>query len=53
MNQHFYLNNLSISTLFEQHKNVEFLALFSLNDNKYRLDLNKVCSNVKEVKKKI
>lgn len=53
LNQHFYLNNLSISTLFEQHKNVEFLALFSLNDNKYRLDLNKVCSNVKEVKKRI
>lgn len=53
LNQHFYLNSLSISTLFEQHKNVEFLALFSLTDNKFRLDLNKVCNDVKDVKKRI
>lgn len=51
LNQHFHLNNLSISTLFEQHKNVEFLSLFSLQDNHFRLDLTKVCEEVKVVKK--
>lgn len=51
LNQHFHLNNLSISTLFEIHKNVEFLALFSLNDNHYHLDLNKICEDVKAKKK--
>ncbi|MBR3573206.1 MAG: TlyA family RNA methyltransferase [Bacteroidales bacterium] len=53
LNQHFYLNNLSISTLFEIHKNVEFLALFSTHDNRYRLDLNKICEEVKAKKKEL
>ncbi len=51
LNQKFYLNNLSISTLFETRKNVEFLALFSTHDNHYRLDLNKICEDVKAKKK--
>lgn len=53
LNQHFHLNNLSISTLFETHKNVEFLALFSRQDNCYRLDLNKICDEVKMIKKEL
>lgn len=51
--QHFYLNGLAISTLFELHKNVEFLALFSFQDNRFRLDLNKICEDVKVVKKSL
>lgn len=53
LNQHFYLNGLSISTLFELHKNVEFLSLFSFQDNRFRLDLNKICEDVKLVKKSL
>lgn len=53
LNQRFNLNNLSVSTLFEQHKNVEFLAMFSLNDNRYRMDLNKLCDDVKAIKKNL
>lgn len=53
LNQRFHLNNLSVSTLFEQHKNVEFLAMFSLNDNRYRMDLNKLCDEVKIIKKNL
>lgn len=53
LNQHFHLNNLSISTLFEIHKNVEFLALFSRKDNRYKLDLNKICEEVKMIKKEL
>lgn len=53
LNQRFNLNNLSVSTLFEQHKNVEFLSMFSLNDNKYRMNLNKLCDDVKAIKKNL
>ena len=50
-NQHFFLNALGISTLFESHKNVEFLSLFSLQDTHYKVDLNKICNEVKVLKK--
>lgn len=53
LNQRFYLNGLSISTLFELHKNVEFLSLFSFQDNRYKLDLHKICEDVKNVKKSL
>lgn len=53
LNQHFHLNNLSISTLFETHKNVEFLALFSQQDTRFHLDLNKICEEVKAKKKEL
>lgn len=53
LNQHYYLNGITISTLFEQHKNVEFLALFSRNDNHYNLNLPKICEEVRELKKKL
>ena len=51
LNQHFYLNNLTVSTLAEVHKNVEFLALFSRQDNGFSLNLNQICADVKSLKK--
>ncbi|MBR4136230.1 MAG: TlyA family RNA methyltransferase [Bacteroidales bacterium] len=51
LNQHFHLNNLTVSTLAEVHKNVEFLALFSRQDNGYSLNLNQICADVKTLKK--
>ena len=53
LNQHFHLHNIGISTLFEQHKNVEFLSLFGKSDNRFRLDLNKLCQEVKSIKKEL
>lgn len=53
MNQHLFLNNLTLSTLFELHKNVEFLALFSRQNTHFNLDLNKLCNEIKEVKKNL
>ncbi len=53
LTQHFYLNNLTVSTLADAHKNVEFLALFSLTDNGYRLNLNQICEEVKILKKSL
>jgi 23S rRNA (cytidine1920-2'-O)/16S rRNA (cytidine1409-2'-O)-methyltransferase len=51
LNQHFHLNNLTVSTLAEVHKNVEFLALFSRQDNGFLLNLNQICMDVKSLKK--
>jgi 23S rRNA (cytidine1920-2'-O)/16S rRNA (cytidine1409-2'-O)-methyltransferase len=51
LNQRFHLHNIGISTLFELHKNVEFISLYGKNDNRFRLDLNKLCQEVKLVKK--
>ncbi len=53
LNQQLQLNNIAISTLFEQHKNVEFLALFSRHNNRFDLNLSKLCNEVKEVKKNL
>ncbi len=51
LNQHLFLQNLEVSTLFEQHKNVEFLALFSLEESSYQLNINDICEKVKNMKK--
>lgn len=53
LNQHFHLQGIAISTLFEIHKNVEFLALFGLEDTRYRLDLPALCEQVKVLKKSL
>lgn len=53
LNQGFHLQNLTVSTLFDVHKNVEFLALFGMQDNGYRLDVNKICAEVKVLKKNL
>lgn len=53
LNHHYYLNGITMSTLFEQHKNVEFLALFSRNDTHFILNMNKLCEDVRESKKNL
>ncbi|MCR4965172.1 MAG: TlyA family RNA methyltransferase [Bacteroidales bacterium] len=53
LNQGFHLQNLTVSTLFDVHKNVEFLALFVTQDHGYRLDVNKICADVKILKKSL
>lgn len=53
LNQGFHLQNLTVSTLFDVHKNVEFLALFGMQDNGYRLDVSKICAEVKVLKKNL
>lgn len=53
LNQGFHLQNLTVSTLFDIHKNVEFLALFGMQDHGYRLDVNKICADVKILKKSL
>jgi len=53
MNQRFYLNDIAVSTLFELHKNVEFLALFSRVDHRFSLNLPKLCEAVKSLKKSL
>ena len=55
VNNYFSLINLSISTLFEKIKNVEFLALFEReNLNKpFEIDYNKLFEEVKKIKKQL
>ena len=53
LQQQFHLNKIAISTLFEKNKNVEFLTIFSLTDNHFRLDYNTLFKDVKETKKRI
>ena len=50
LSQGYHLHGISVSTLFETHKNVEFLALFGRQESQYRLDLNTLCEEVKEMK---
>ena len=47
---HHSLHDIAVSTLFETHKNVEFLALFGQQKNSYRLDLNALCDEVKKIR---
>ena len=42
-----------MSTLFEKHKNVEFLALFSRVPTRYEPDYNALFQEVKAVKKEL
>ena len=51
LNHHYYLHDLAMSTLFEKHKNVEFLALFSRVPTRYEPDYNALFQEVKAVKK--
>ena len=53
MNHHFYLKDISVSTLFEKHKNVEFLTLFSREAKRYEPDFNKLFQNIKELRKQL
>jgi len=51
--QGYHLHDIAVSTLFEIHKNVEFLALFGREKNTYRLDLNELCDEVKKVRNQL
>lgn len=53
LNHGLHLNNLAISTLFEKVKNTEFLSLFSLTDNHFRIDYPDLFKQVKEVRKNL
>ncbi len=53
LNQHLFLHGLEVSTLFELHKNVEFLALLSLSESSYQLNINEICEKVKIMKKSL
>ena len=48
--QGYHLHDIAVSTLFETHKNVEFLALFGQQKNNYRLDLNALCDEAKKIR---
>jgi 23S rRNA (cytidine1920-2'-O)/16S rRNA (cytidine1409-2'-O)-methyltransferase len=51
LNHRFYLHGIAMSTLFEKHKNVEFLALFSREPVRYEPDYTALFNEVKAVKK--
>ena len=53
LNHGYFLNNLSISTLYEINKNVEFLSLFSMKNNHYTVNFPKLMTELKEVKKRV
>ena len=53
LNHRYYLQNLAMSTLFEKHKNVEFLALFSRLPSRYEPDYAELFKEVKGVKKEL
>ena len=51
MNHHFYLQNISVSTLFEKQKNVEFLALFGRQVSTFAPNLASLFQEIKQLKK--
>ena len=53
LNHRYYLHDLAMSTLFEKHKNVEFLALFSRVPSRYEPDYAELFKEVKAVKKEL
>ena len=53
LNYRYYLQNLAMSTLFEKHKNVEFLALFSRVPCRYEPDYAKLFQEIKTVRKEL
>ena len=53
LNHRYYLQNLAMSTLFEKHKNVEFLALFSRLPSRYEPDFAELFKEVKALRKEL
>lgn len=53
INNGYFLNNLSISTLFEKNKNVEFLALFSKYNTLFNVNFPKLFTEIKNIKRNI
>ena len=48
--QGYHLQGISVSTLFETHKNVEFLALFGQQESSFRIDINALSDEVKKIR---
>ena len=53
LNHGFHLNGLSMSTLFEKVKNVEFLSLFSFQDTHFHVDYPALFKTIKEIRKNL
>ncbi len=53
LNYGIFLHNLTISTLWDKNKNVEFLALFSKKTSQYKIDYDKLFAEIKVLKKKL
>ena len=55
VNNHFSMIGLSISTLFEKIKNVEFLSLFERENvnTQFKIDYNQLFEDVKKLKKQL
>ncbi len=53
LNYGLYLKNISVSTLWEKNKNVEFLALFTQEPTSYRIDYDILFESVKSLKKNL
>jgi 23S rRNA (cytidine1920-2'-O)/16S rRNA (cytidine1409-2'-O)-methyltransferase len=51
INWGFYLNALTISTLFEKNRNVEFLACFSKKNNNFTFQYSELFQAIKQQKK--
>jgi hypothetical protein len=51
INWGFYLNALTISTLYEKHKNIEFLARFSKENNNFTFQYPELFQAIKQQKK--
>lgn len=49
----YFINNLSISTLFEKNKNVEFLSLISKKDTRYKVNFPDLFTQIKNIKKNL
>lgn len=53
LSHRFYLQQLSVSTLFEKQKNVEFLALLSRNPSRFEPDYTALIQEIKEIRKQL
>lgn len=49
----FYLQNLTISTLWEKNKNVEFLARFSPQNTLFKIQYDQLYHDIKLIKKSL
>lgn len=49
----FFLNNITISTLYEKNKNIEFLALFSTKDNGFKYKFDKLAEEIKKARSNV
>lgn len=53
LNHKLFLHGISVSTLFEKHKNVEFLAIFSKKNSNFSPNYTELFNEVKKLKKSL